>query len=555
MKKRQGAGFTLIEFLVVISIIALLMATLMPCLSLKVGAAAQTQSGPGGVEPNTPNIILFLVDDMGWQDTSVAFHTQATVWNELYRTPNMQRLADRGMRFTNAYAASPVCSPTRVSLITGKNPARTRVTDWVGHGRYGNRYIKAPAWASTGLQPGDTHTLPAILRKHGYRTMHVGKAHFGGRGTAGADPTTLGFDINIAGGHTGGPDRSYFLPWNASKHPGLQDYPADTYISDALTLEANKLIDQAVADNVPFFMNMAHYAVHSPLSAQGDPDYLGQYQDRPNPEDDYAALLESMDASLGAILDNLARHSIADNTIVIFFSDNGGLSNHSRNMKVTYTASSGATVTYQKDRHNMPIKGGKGAAYEGGLRVPMIVAWAGQKSDAAPFRTDLPIMPGSTSDCPVISDDLLPTVLRMAGLRDMSQYTQDIDGQDITPLFHGHALARSSRSIYFHYPHQWYRDIGVGLGIQPFTAMRKGNWKLVYFYGDGHKDGQGLDPWFELYDLAQDLGETENLLSSKPELARELILEMHAWMTKVGAQTPLSKANAQPVPLPTLSAL
>ena len=249
-----------------------------------------------------PNIVLFLVDDMGWQDTSVAFHTERTVWNELYRTPNMQRLADQGMRFTNAYAASPVCSPTRVSLMTGRNPARTHVSDWVGHGIAGNRHVKAPDWAVTGLQPGRHVTLPQILRENGYRTIHVGKAHFGGVNTAGADPTRLGFDINIAGGHTGGPDGSYFLPWNPSRHPGLEDYPAGTYISDALTLEANKTIDQAVDDRVPFFLNMAHYAVHAPLSGQGDPDYMDPYKDRPNPEDDYAALLESMDASLGPFL-------------------------------------------------------------------------------------------------------------------------------------------------------------------------------------------------------------------------------------------------------------
>ena len=524
------------------------------CLGRDTGARITPQSSP--VEgTKRPNIILFLVDDMGWQDTSVPFHTEPTVWNELYRTPHMQRLASQGMRFTNAYAASPVCSPTRVSLMTGKNPARTRVTDWVGHGIYGNRYVKAPDWATKGLQPGDMNTLPNILRKSGYRTMHVGKAHFGGRGTAGADPTTLGFDINVAGGHTGGPDGSYFLPWNASKHPGLQDHAPGTYITDALTLEANKLIDQAVADDVPFFMNMAHYAIHAPLNGQGDPDYLGRYQDRPKPEDDYAALLESMDASLGAILDNLMRHGIANNTIVIFFSDNGGLSNHSRNMSVTYTTPSAATVQYQKDRHNMPIKGGKGSAYEGGIRVPMIVAWAGQRPNAAPLKVELPIAPGSKSDCPVISDDVLPTVLRMAGVEHAEEHVQDIDGEDLSPILQGHTLARPSRAIYFHYPHQWYRDIGVGLGIQPFTAMRKGPWKLIYFYGDGQKDGQGLDPWFELYDLARDLGETENLIETKPGVARELILEMNTWMTEVGAQTPIGKASGQPVSLPAISAL
>ncbi len=502
-----------------------------------------------------PNIILFLVDDMGWQDTSVLFHTERTIWNELYKTPNMQRLADQGLRFTNAYAASPVCSPTRVSLMTGKNPARSHVSDWVGHGIASNRYVKAPNWAQTGLQPGQHTTLPGILQANGYRTIHVGKAHFGGGGTAGADPTRLGFDINIAGGHTGGPDGSYFLPWNASRHPGLEDHASGTYISDALTIEANKIIDQAVKDEVPFFMNMAHYAVHSPLSGQGDPDYLGQYKDRPNPEDDYAALLESMDASLGAILDNLEKHGIADNTVVIFFSDNGGLSNHSRNANATYTLANGKTIRYERDRHNMPIKAGKGSAYEGGMRVPMIVAWAGQKPGGLPCKSWLPITPGSKTECPVISDDMLPTVLKIAGVEGAETTMKGIDGQDLTPLFRNASIANPDRAIYFHYPHQWYRDIGVGLGIQPFTAMRKGDWKLIYFYGDGTQNGQGLDPWFELYNLRDDLSEAHNLAASQPEKARTLAAEMNAWMTQVGAQTPVSKATGQSVPLPAVSVL
>lgn len=502
-----------------------------------------------------PNIILFLVDDMGWQDTSVAFHTERTVWNELYHTPNMQRLADQGMRFTQAYAASPVCSPTRVSLMTGRNPARTRVSDWVGHGIAGNRYVKAPDWAVTGLQPGQHVTLPAILREHGYRTIHVGKAHFGGANTAGADPTRLGFDINIAGGHTGGPDGSYFLPWNASRHPGLEDYPAGTYISEALTLEANKIIDHAVADGVPFFLNMAHYAVHAPLIAQGDPDYLDAYKDRPNPEDDYAALLESMDASLGAILDNVKRNQIADNTLIVFFSDNGGLSNHSRNAKAAYTTASGVTLHYERDRHNMPIKSGKGSAYEGGVRVPMIVAWAGQTPGEPPCKSWLPIRPGFLSDCPVISDDMLPTILKIARVNDAKRYTQGCDGQDLTPIFHGNRIADPGRAIYIHYPHQWYQDIGVGLGIQPFTAMRKGDWKLIYFYGDGYQDSQGLDPWFELYNLQDDLGEARNLVASHPDRARALAAEMNAWMIQAGAQTPVSKTTGQAVPLPAVSVL
>jgi len=152
-----------------------------------------------------PNIVLFLVDDMGWNDTSVEFHSARTVWNDLYNTPSMQRLADRGLKFTNAYAASPVCSPTRASIMTGKNPGRNRVSDWVGHGISGNAYVRSPTWAMTGLQPGDGNTtLPSVLRANGYRTAHVGKAHFGGAGTPGANPQNLGFDINVAGSHLGG---------------------------------------------------------------------------------------------------------------------------------------------------------------------------------------------------------------------------------------------------------------------------------------------------------------------------------------------------------------
>ena len=498
-----------------------------------------------------PNIILFLVDDMGWQDTSVPFHTEPTVWNDLYRTPNMERLANRGMRFTQAYSASPVCSPTRVSMMTGLNPARTNITDWVGHGRYGNRYVEAPEWEVDGLQPGREQTLPEILRRGGYRTIHIGKGHFGGSGTPGSDPARLGFDVNIAGGRSGSPDGSYFLPWDSIRHPGLGEYPPGTYINDALTREANGQIDGAVTDGVPFFMNMAHYAVHTPIIGQGDPAYLGEYSDRPDPEDDYAALLESMDASLGAILDNLERHGIAEDTLIVFFSDNGGLSNHTRNADATYSTPGGSDMRFERDRHNSPLKGGKGSAYEGGVRVPMIIGWAGQSPDEPAGRSRLPIEPGSVCTRPVISDDLLPTLLGAAGLALPTELSQGIDGVDLSPLLTGDEAAHAGRAIFFHYPHQWYRDIGVGLGIQPFTAMRQGPWKLIYFYGDGYRDGQGLDPWFELYDLSQDVGETVDLAQSRTEVVESLAKEMHDWMVEVRAQTPVSKTTSQPVPLPS----
>jgi arylsulfatase A-like enzyme len=435
-------------------------------------------------------------------------------------------------------------------MMTGKNPARTNVTDWVGHGRYGNQYVQAPEWEVDGLQPGREQTLPGILRAAGYRTIHIGKGHFGGSGTPGADPTQLGFDVNIAGGRSGSPDGSYFLPWDSIRHPGLEDYPQGTYINDALTREANGQIDRAVEDGVPFFMNMAHYAVHTPIIGQGDPAYLDGYSDRPNPEDDYAALLESMDASLGAILDNLERHGIAEDTLIVFFSDNGGLSNHTRNADAAYGTPDGTDMRFERDRHNSPLKGGKGSAYEGGIRVPMIVSFAGQSPDAPTGSARLPIAPASVCTRPVISDDLLPTLLSVAGLPETGALPQGIDGVDLSPLLKGDDGIHPERAIYFHYPHQWYRDIGVGLGIQPFTAMRKGAWKLIYFYGDGYKDGLGLDPWFELYDLEQDVGEAVDLSQSRPEIVRDMAQEMHEWMVEVGARTPVSKTTDQPVPLP-----
>jgi arylsulfatase A-like enzyme len=502
---------------------------------------------------NRPNIILFLVDDMGWNDTSVEFHTQPTVWNELYQTPHMQTLANKGVKFRNAYAASPVCSPTRCSIMTGKNPGRNHISSWIGHGMPSNTYLNSPSWATTGLQPNDGNTkLTSVLKDNGYRTIHVGKAHFGASGTSGADPTNLDFDVNRGGSNIGAP-YSYFLS-SPTQYPNL-NYPSGTYLTDALTLAANEEIDQAVADGVPFYMNMAHYAIHTPISGQGDPDFLGNYSGRPNPEDDYAAMIESMDASLGSILANLQEEGIADNTVIIFFSDNGGLSNHTRNMSSSYTIPGGSTVQFSKDTHNSPIQSGKGSGYEGGIRVPLIVAWAGQDAGASPISASLAIQPGTISDMPVISDDLFPTILQIAGVANLSQYTQDIDGLDMTPILNDTGTFDANRPIYTHYPHQWYSDIGVGLGVEPYTSIRKGDWKLIYFYGDGYKDGSGYDPKFELYDLANDIGETNNLVASQSAIAQGLITDLKNWMTDAGVQTPVSKATGQAVPLPDVSAL
>jgi arylsulfatase A-like enzyme len=515
-------------------------------------------------QESKPNIILFLVDDMGWQDTSVPLADQPTPWNRLYRTPHMQDLARRGAKFTQAYAAHPVCSPTRSSMMTGKNPARTHVDDWVGHGYTKNRYLRSPKWAATGLQPDGPHEmLPNILAENGYRTIHVGKAHFGGKGTPGADPTTLGFDINIAGSHTGGPWGGWISPWLGKYkdvYPNLGDRPKGEYLTRAITVKAVKIIDDAIRDKTPFFMNMAQFAVHTGLAPA--PAYIGGYQDgRPKVEADYASMLEAMDASLGSILTKLRNpdgddntdDSIANNTLIIFTSDNGGLSNHTRatagKVRVQPASSDPIEADFERDWHNRPLRSGKGSAYEGGIRVPMLVAWAGQQPDAPlPVRASLPIQPGSTITEPVHMDDFFATALDVAGVKNPVP-ARERDGQTLVPLLSGRTFERHA-PLFWHYPHQWYKDVGAGLGIEPFSAMRKGRYKVIYFYGDGIADGKGYDPRVELYDLSLDLSESRDIATSQPERCIKLRDELVSWLSQIDAGIPIVKATDKPANLP-----
>jgi arylsulfatase A-like enzyme len=486
--------------------------------------------------PPPPNIILFVVDDMGWQDTSVPFHTAVTAWNRRYRTPTMERLAREGMLFSSAYAASPVCTPTRVSLMTGMNPARTHVTNWTlrldrdSSGAHAT--LLPPRWNLGGVcrSPGPDRTwqaptLPAILRDHGYRTIHVGKAHFGAIGTPGADPRSLGFDVNIAGHAAGGPgsylgEQNYSGAWRGAENvwdvPGLEKYHgARTFLTEALTNEAVREVEQAVADGKPFFLNMAHYAVHVPFAP--DERFYARYRDAglDHTEAMYAALVEGMDHSLGRLMDTLDRLRVADRTAVVFISDNGGLSAHGR---------SGEPHT-----HNSPLRSGKGSAYEGGIRVPMIVRWPGVTTR------------GSRCGTPVISDDVFPTILRMASITDAGRYTRGIDGADLTRLLRG-GRRRSGRALLWHYPHAW----GVaGPGIEPFSAIRTGDWKLIYFYPDRR---------YELYNLRDDVGETHDLASNQPARLKRMARALRERLESLSAQTPIEKSSGLAVPLPAVPA-
>jgi arylsulfatase A-like enzyme len=393
-------------------------------------------------------------------------------------------------------------------------------------------------WASQGLQPDDGNTtLPAILRDAGYLTVHVGKAHLGAEETSGADPTALGFDINI-GGSVVGLAWSYFPDYGgADRLPGLEAYwSAGTYLNEALTLEAEKTIDQAIASGRPFFLNMSHYAVHTPLEGEEDPAFLDNYASLPTPEDDYAAMLESVDASLGSLVAHLQNRGIADETLVVFVSDNGGLSHF-----VRYD-SPNPEEPWHFNEHNRPLASGKGAALEGGIRVPMIVSWAGQDPAQPPVQWALPITPGAVSDVPVHSDDLFETLLRAAGVHDPEIYLQETDGVDLGPLLSGLPFSRGE-ALYFHYPYQWVGDVGTGFGIEPFTAMRDGRWKLIYYWSNRN--------WV-LYDLEQDLGETIDISLQETGVVHSLGSRMIAWLEDVGAQVPRDAGTLVDEPMPQL---
>jgi arylsulfatase A-like enzyme/lysophospholipase L1-like esterase len=480
-----------------------------------------------------PNIVLFLVDDMGWQDTSVPFHTEVTPLNRRYRTPNMQRLAESGMKFTQAYACS-VCSPTRVSLMTGLNAARHRVTNWTLRKNASNdrphKTLAFPKWNVNGLspEPGIERTvhakaLPAFLREASYRTIHVGKAHFGAIGTPGSDPCNVGFDANIAGHAAGGPGsflgtQNFSAVWRKGDPvwdvPGLEPYHGkDVFLTEALTVEANRAVDQAVADHKPFFLYMAHYAVHVPFAI--DPRFYQKYRDNglDHTEAMYAAMVEGMDKSLGDILDNIERHGLAEETVVLFMSDNGGLSAHGRG---------GAAHT-----HNRPLSSGKGSAHEGGVRVPMIASWPGVTK------------PGSTCNQPVIIEDFFSSILQMAGVNHIQQIGGVVDGLSFLPLLRGeHDKSRDDRPLVWHFPNNW-GPKGPGIGAS--SSIRRGEWKLIYYHAD---------QTYELFDIAEDLGEQNNLADKKPEIRNRLAAELGRYLQSLDALMPITKATGNPVPYP-----
>ena len=482
------------------------------------------------VTPTPPNIVMFLVDDMGWQDTSVPFWDRETPFNRRYKTPNMERLAAEGMKFTQAYA-TPVCSPTRVSLMTGMNAARHRVTNWTLHPdqvkprESAHKEFEIPFWNVNGISPDSTvanavyaTSLPEVLSKNGYHTIHVGKAHLGALDTPGANPLNLGFNTNIAG-HAPGAPKSYYgtenfgntdefkdSPWPV---PGLEKYHGqDIYLTEALTNEALAELDRT---DGPFFLYMSYYAVHGPIMANNQ--YLQPYLDvgLDSIEAKYATMIETMDHSVGRILDYLQEENLSENTAILFMSDNGGLSAIARGG--------------EPHTHNKPLSSGKGSSREGGIREPMIVKWPGV------------VNPGTKNQNYLIIEDFFPTILEIAGI---NEYTtvQTIDGQSFVPMLRGEAISTKDRPLFWHFPNVWGP---TGPGIGAFSVVRQGDWKLAYFH---------FDQRYELYNLAEDIGESTNLVEQYPEKRQALASTLSNHLISVNAQMPRYKDSGELVPLP-----
>jgi arylsulfatase A-like enzyme len=472
--------------------------------------------------PARPNIVIFLIDDMGIMDTSVPMlagpdgKPAAYPRNRIYRTPNMERLAGRGIRF-GQFQAMSVCSPSRNSLMTGQNPARHGTTNWINPRANNKGTFGPPGWNWTGIGK-DQITLPRLLRDQGYRTIHVGKAHFGPIGSPAEDPRAIGFDVNVAGCSSGHPS-SYFgkdnfaardNPKHPNNVPGLEKYHGkDIHLSEALTLEAIAEVEKATAAGKPFFLNFAHYAVHTPF--QTDPRFAKNYPDLKDKNAvAFAALIEGMDASLGQLLDHLEKSGQAENTLLFFLGDNG--SDCPMGEAETVGSSS-------------PLRGKKGSCYEGGMRVPFIASWV--KPDSAhPLQSLLPIASGAHQNQIASIEDIFPTITGMLDVDLPAAHV--IDGQDLRPLLTGNEAPSRRKTFLMHYPHDHRSSY--------WSSLRLDDWKIIYRYSPGK-----AKPVAELYNLADDPFESKNLAGEKPGELQRMIKALAAALAEAGASGPVTE--------------
>jgi len=443
------------------------------------------------------NFVFFLIDDLGWTDVGC-------YGSSFYETPNIDGLASEGMRFTDAYAACPVCSPTRASILAGKYPARLGITQWIGGSNQPTEYRH--------YMPLEEVTVAEALKSAGYATGFVGKWHLGNKPYY---PEHQGFDINIGGDYSGAPP-TYFYPYK-KRNRALEEMPPGgkegEYLTDRLTDESLKFLE--VNKDRPFLLYLSHYAVHTPIESKpaltdkykakaeklppdDEPRFVqvyGRYKTRQvqdNPA--FAGMVQSVDESVGRVMKKLEELGVADNTVVIFMSDNGGLS----------------TVPREAPTSNLPLRAGKGWLYEGGIREPMIIKWPGV------------VKPRSVCSEPVTSTDFYPTMLEMAGLPLIPK--QHIDGESLVHLLKGRGKL-NRKAIYWHYPHYH------GSGNRPSGAVRAGDYKLIEWYEDNS---------VELYNLRNDMGEKHDLAKKMPQKAAELQSMLRKWRKQMKAKMPAS---------------
>ena len=455
-------------------------------------------------ELQPPNILFILVDDLGYKDLGCYGST-------FYDTPNLDALAATSTQFTHAYSASPVCSPTRAAIMTGKDPVRVNITDWIP----GMPTFKAD---SPQLIPPDIinnlpleeETLAEAFAAKGYKTFFAGKWHLGE--TEEYWPEKQGFADNKGGHHKGSPPGGYYSPY---ENPRLSDGPEGEYLTDRLTGESIQFLESTT--NQPFFLYLAFYTVHTPIQGcnRYDDHYLQKKESLPDQGDvqifwdgnlatrvnqsdaKYAAMVRAMDENVGRLIKKLDQLGLTENTIIVFTSDNGGLATQGKNP--------GPTAVY-------PLRKGKGWLYEGGIRIPLLIKAAGQKV-------------GIITEQPTVSMDLYPTLLQMAGLA--AKPNQHQDGVNILSALYPPDETKS-RTLVWHYPHYH------GSSWRPGSAIRSGNWKLIEFYEDDK---------VELYNLAEDTSEQNDLSKTKPEIAKNLREQMHTYIKARGGKYPVRKQN------------
>lgn len=450
----------------------------------------------------TPNVVFFLVDDLGWRDLG-------SFGSDFYETPNIDRLVNSGVKFTQAYTASPVCSPTRASIMTGKYPSKTYNTDWFGapqpdeiQGHWTRDKPLKPAHYEPNLAL-DEKTLAEEFLEAGYRTFFAGKWHLGE--SEEFWPENQGFEINIGGNSKGAPSTGskYFSPYN---NPRMENGPEGEYLPYRLAEETAQFIREN--KDQTFFAYLSFYSVHTPLmtTPQLEEKYLKKRANM-NLKDDfepewnnqnrttqahavYAGMVEAMDQAVGKVLDELERQGLEKNTIIVFFSDNGGLS----------TAEGSPTS-------NLPLRAGKGWLYEGGIRVPLAISWPASLTG------------GKVIETPVISNDLKPTLMDLVGLNPQENL---VDGRSLKGLMKG-TETQIDRQLFWHYPHYGNQ------GGNPGSVIRSGDWKLIYFYESDS---------VELYNIKEDIGERKNLAWENTELKEELLIELFDWLVKTKAGFP-----------------